>query len=191
MDTAAAADADTTDATPTEPEVPVVVPVVPDAPATDDVTDDVTDDEGDPVEPTDTAPTDTSADDAQDPVETEAADVVKAESVVAEVSEPAADGAATDVDKPTEDGADATGEKKARLAPGGLRGMVEDYLRDHPGEQFGPTAIANALGGKSSGAVSNALDKLVEGGVAAKTQDKPRRFALAPAEQEAAPAPTN
>jgi hypothetical protein len=28
-------------------------------------------------------------------------------------------------------------------------------------------------------------------GVAAKTQDKPRRFALAPAAQEAAPAPTN
>jgi hypothetical protein len=64
--------------------------------------------------------------------------------------------------------------------------MVEDYLRDHPGEQFGPTAIAHALGGKSSGAVSNALDKLVEDGVATKTQDKPRRFALAPSEQEAA-----
>ncbi|WP_410593586.1 MarR family transcriptional regulator [Amycolatopsis sp. lyj-23] len=183
VDTAAADDTDATDTTPTEPEVPVVGPVVPDAPAADD--------EGDPVEPTDTTPTDAAADDAQDPVETEAADLVKAEPVVAEVSEPAADGAATDVDKPTEDGADATGEKKARLAPGGLRGMVEDYLRDHPGEEFGPTAIANALGGKSSGAVSNALDKLVEGGVAAKTQDKPRRFALAPAEQEAAPASTN
>lgn len=91
--------------------------------------------------------------------------------------------------EPTEGGVDATSEKKSRLAPGGLRGMVEDYLRDHPGEQFGPTAIANALG-KSSGAVSNALDKLVEGGVAAKTQDKPRRFALAPSEQEAG-APTN
>ncbi|MEV6825587.1 MarR family transcriptional regulator [Amycolatopsis sp. NPDC051102] len=189
VDTAAADDTDATDTTPTEPEVPVVVPVVPDAPATDDVTDDVIHDEGDPGEPTDTTPTDTAAD-AQHPVGIEAADIVKAEPVVAEVSEPAADGAATDVDKPTEDGADATGEKKARLAPGGLRGMVEDYLRDHPGEEFGPTAIANALGGKSSGAVSNALDKLVESGVAAKTQDKPRRFALAPAEQ-AAPAPSN
>ncbi|WP_414939742.1 MarR family transcriptional regulator [Amycolatopsis sp. cmx-11-51] len=191
VDTAAAAeDADTKDATDTEPEVPAVVSVVPDASATDDATDDATDGAGDPVEPTDTTPTETAAEDAQDPVETEAADLVKAEPVVAEVSEPAADGAATDVDKPTEDGADATSEKKARLAPGGLRGMVEDYLRDHPGEEFGPTAIANALGGKSSGAVSNALDKLVEGGVAAKTQDKPRRFALAPSEQEAAPAPT-
>jgi len=180
VDTAAAAeDTDTMDTTHTEPEAPVVGP---DATATDG--------EGDLVEPTDTTPTDTAADDAQDPVESETADLVKAEPVVAEVSEPAADGAATDVDKPTEDGADATSEKKARLAPGGLRGMVEDYLRDHPGEEFGPTAIANALGGKSSGAVSNALDKLVEGGVAAKTQDKPRRFALAPSEQEAAPVPT-
>lgn len=175
VDTPAADDADTTDTTQVEP----VAPDVPDA-------DDATVTEEDPVEQTETA-----ADDAQDPVEPEAADLVDAEPVVAEVSEPAADGAATDGDKPTEDGADATGEKKARLAPGGLRGMVEDYLRDHPGEEFGPTAIANALGGKSSGAVSNALDKLVEDGVAAKTQDKPRRFALAPAEQEAAPAPTN
>lgn len=186
MDTAAAAeDADTTDTTHTEPEVPVVA-VVPDAPTTDDATDV----EGDPVEPTDTTPTDTAPEDAQDPVETETADPVKAEPVVAEVSQPAADGAATDVDKPTEDGADATSEKKARLAPGGLRGMVEDYLRDHPGEQFGPTAIAKELGGKSSGAVSNALDKLVEDGVAVKTQDKPRRFALAPATAAAAAAPT-
>ena len=78
----------------------------------------------------------------------------------------------------------------ARLAPGALRGLVEDYLRDHPGEEFGPTAIAKALGGKSSGAVSNALDKLVEDGTAVKTQDTPRRFALAPAEAATAPTPT-
>jgi len=45
--------------------------------------------------------------------------------------------------------------KAERLASGALRGMVEDYLRDHPGDQFGPTAIAKALGGTSSGAVSN------------------------------------
>ncbi|MBA8924541.1 hypothetical protein BC739_001738 [Kutzneria viridogrisea] len=37
----------------------------------------------------------------------------------------------------------------------------------------------------------HALDKLVADGVAVKTQDKPRRFALAPAEATAAPAPTN
>ncbi|SDN05653.1 hypothetical protein [Allokutzneria albata] len=76
--------------------------------------------------------------------------------------------------------------KLQRLAPGTLRGMVEDYLRDHPGEEFGPTAIAKDLGGKSSGAVSNALDKLVIDGTAVKTNDNPRRFTLAPAKQGAA-----
>ena len=160
LDTRAADDADATDTAQAEP----------DAPEADDAT--VT--EGDPVEQADAA-----VDDALDPVEPETADLVNAEPVV---------GATSDVDKPTEDGSDATSEKKARLAPGGLRGMVEDYLRDNPGEEFGPTAIANALGGKSSGAVSNALDKLVEVGVAVKKQDKPKRFALAPSEQEAAPA---
>lgn len=83
------------------------------------------------------------------------------------------------------------GGKTDRLAPGALRGMVEDYLRDHPDTQFGATAIAKDLGGKSSGAVSNALDKLVVDGVAVKTQDKPRRFALAPAHREAAASPAN
>ncbi|WP_051362609.1 MarR family transcriptional regulator [Amycolatopsis thermoflava] len=72
------------------------------------------------------------------------------------------------------------GQKADRLAPGALRGMVEDYLRDHPDDEFGPTAIAKALGGKSSGAVSNALDKLVLDGTAVRTKDKPRRFRLAP-----------
>jgi hypothetical protein len=182
--TAATEDTDTTDTTTdtthTEPEAPVVVPVVPDTPAIDDAIDDATNDatdvEGDLVEQTDTTPTDIATDDAQDRVETEAADLVEAEPVVAEVSDPAADGA-------------GAGVKKTRLAPGELRGMVEDHLRDHPGEQFGPTTIASALGGKSSGAVSNALDKLVEDGVAVKTQDEPRRFALTPSEQEAV-APT-
>lgn len=81
--------------------------------------------------------------------------------------------------------------KSARLAPGALRGMVEDHLRDHPVNEFGPTAIAKALGGKSSGAVNNALDKLVADGTAVKTKDKPRRFALAPADWSATPAPAN
>ncbi|MEU0470921.1 MarR family transcriptional regulator, partial [Amycolatopsis sp. NPDC006131] len=78
------------------------------------------------------------------------------------------------------------GQQTERLAPGALRGMVEDYLRDHPGDEFGPVAIAKALGGKSSGAVSNALDKLVADGTAVRTKDKPRRFALAAAERETA-----
>jgi hypothetical protein len=66
-------------------------------------------------------------------------------------------------------------QKMRRLPSGGLRGLVEDWLRDHPGEEFSPNAIGKALG-RSSGAVANALDKLVAAGYAAQTQDKPKRF---------------
>jgi biotin operon repressor len=65
--------------------------------------------------------------------------------------------------------------KAARLGKGALRGMVEDYLTEHPGEQFSPSAIGKALG-RSSGAVSNALDKLAADGYAVQTQEKPKRF---------------
>ena len=54
--------------------------------------------------------------------------------------------------------------------------MVEDYLTGRAGEQLSPSAIGKALG-RSSGAVSNALDKLVADGYAVQTQDKPKRFA--------------
>jgi hypothetical protein len=37
-------------------------------------------------------------------------------------------------------------EKSQRLAPGALRGMVEDYLRDNSGD-FSPNAIGKALNG--------------------------------------------
>jgi hypothetical protein len=186
-----AEDADPTDTAQAEPDAPAAVVGVPDVPDTDGTVV-----EGDSTESTDveaigTEKTDAATDDVQDPVDAVAIQSAAAEPVVAEVSEPADDGAATDVGTTTKAGADAAGEKKARLASGSLRGMVEDYLRDHPGEEFGPTAIANALGGKSSGAVSNALDKLADDGTAVKTKDKPRRFGLASAEQTAAPAPTN
>jgi hypothetical protein len=101
------------------------------------------------------------------------------------------DGGTTPADVPQTASGGIAAVKTGRLASGALRGMVEDHLRDHPDEQFSPVAIAKALGGKSSGAVSNALDKLVDDGVAAKTQDKPRRFALAPAQQAAAVPPAN
>jgi hypothetical protein len=154
-------------------------------------TDDTTTAEDDLTEPATTEPTDAAADDDSQgttDTDTDTTDPAQAEPVVADAAEPADDGAATDADTaPDSDGGD-----KARLASGALRGMVEDYLRGHPAEEFSPTAIAKELGGKSSGAVSNALDKLVEAKTAVKTQDKPRRFALAPAEAAAAiPAPTN
>jgi hypothetical protein len=71
------------------------------------------------------------------------------------------------------DGA-ATGQP-TRLGKGALRGMVEDYLTERAGEQLSPSAIGKALG-RSSGAVSNALVKLVADGYAVQTQDKPKRF---------------
>jgi biotin operon repressor len=74
--------------------------------------------------------------------------------------------------------------KVRRLPPGGLRGLVEDWLRDHPGEQFSPNAIGKELG-RSSGAVHNALEKLVVDGYAIKASEKPKRYTLAPREKEA------
>ncbi|WP_053720618.1 hypothetical protein [Saccharothrix sp. NRRL B-16348] len=120
----------------------------------------------DPAEPTNPTPTDTAA---RTPATTGT-----------EMTEPVDERVATDPGTEAERGGYV---KAARLASGSLRGMVEDYLRDHPGEEFGPTAIAKALGGKSSGAVSNALDKLTGDGTAVKTKESPRRFTLATAEQ--------
>jgi len=81
---------------------------------------------------------------------------------------------------PTRAGATARGDaaaprKTTRLVKGALRGMVEDYLAERPGKQFSPSAIGKALG-RSSGAVSNALAKLIADGYAVQTQDKPKRF---------------
>src|SRR6266511_5538918 len=64
----------------------------------------------------------------------------------------------------------------ARLVPGGLRDQVLAYLQAHPGEDFSPTQVANALDGRSSGAVGNALERLTEQGHVTKTSDAPRRF---------------
>lgn len=70
--------------------------------------------------------------------------------------------------------------KGERLAPGALRGMVEDHLREHPGRDFSPNAMAKSLS-RSAGAVHNALEKLVAGGYAVRTSDKPRKYAITPA----------
>lgn len=80
-------------------------------------------------------------------------------------------------DEPAPAVATSSTRKKRRLAAGELRGQVEDYLREHEGEVFGPGAIGKALG-RSSGAVNNALERLVADGYAVQTNDKPKRFAL-------------
>ncbi|MFE2755426.1 MarR family transcriptional regulator [Actinosynnema sp. NPDC059335] len=93
-------------------------------------------------------------------------------------------------DTPTDDQPTASGDpqvdaqpKGERLAPGALRGMVEDYLREHPDQDFTPNVIGKALT-RSAGAVHNALEKLVDGGYAVRTSDKPKRYALAPASDD-------
>ncbi|WP_258348990.1 hypothetical protein [Saccharopolyspora gregorii] len=65
-----------------------------------------------------------------------------------------------------------------RLAPGALHGLVEDFLREHPGDEFGPSKIGKELR-RSSGAVNNALEKMAEKGVVMKTREAPKRFMLA------------
>jgi hypothetical protein len=65
--------------------------------------------------------------------------------------------------------------KAARLRKGALRGIVEDFLRDHPAEEFTPHAIGAALH-KSAGAVFNALEKLIAEEWAVRTTNAPKRY---------------
>ncbi len=89
-------------------------------------------------------------------------------------------------DTPAGDTANAGGDAVVleKLPSGALRGMVEDYLREHPGESFSPTAFKRALEEihaprqLSSGAINNALEKLTTGGVAVRTSDAPKKWAL-------------
>ncbi|MVU77117.1 AAA domain-containing protein [Nocardia sp. ET3-3] len=64
----------------------------------------------------------------------------------------------------------------ARLGNGELRRMVARVLADEPATEFSPRDISNRTGGRSSGAIGNALDVLVAAGHADRTQDKPRRY---------------
>lgn len=66
-----------------------------------------------------------------------------------------------------------------RLGKGQLRTLVLDHLQASPGEDHSPTQVAKALGGRSSGAVGNALLKLAADGVVTQTSEKPRRFTYA------------
>ncbi|MFD5089879.1 hypothetical protein ACFWMR_04720 [Amycolatopsis thailandensis] len=77
------------------------------------------------------------------------------------------------------DPTDTAHPDKDRLPKGGLRAMVEEYLTEHPGEDFGPAKIGKDLS-RSGGAVNNALEKLVADGYARKTCEAPKRFAINP-----------
>lgn len=69
------------------------------------------------------------------------------------------------------------GDGSARLGKGELGALVRDYLAEHGTEDLGPTAVGKGLG-RSQGAVSNALARLVAGGEALLVSEAPRRYRL-------------
>ena len=66
----------------------------------------------------------------------------------------------------------------SRLGSGQLRDMVLKHLRDHPDEDFSPSAMGKSLA-RSSGAISNACDRLQADDAVIRTSDKPRKFRIA------------
>lgn len=65
-----------------------------------------------------------------------------------------------------------------RLGKGGLEALVLDHLKKHPSVEFTPTELSNKLH-RSSGAISNALERLTAKGNAVETKDAPRTFRYA------------
>lgn len=84
-----------------------------------------------------------------------------------------ADGGTPSITAPQADQAESA--TSPRLAKGGLRALVVDYLTAHPDEEMTAPAIGKSLG-RSGGAVANALDTLVKSGQAELTCEKPRKF---------------
>lgn len=76
----------------------------------------------------------------------------------------------------TEAGAASEEGAAARLGSGELRALVLADLAER-GEAASPTAIAKALG-RSGGAVSNALERLVAEGAADRVNERPRRYVV-------------
>lgn len=64
-----------------------------------------------------------------------------------------------------------------RLGPGELRAKVLTFLTDHPGQSYTLGEIARALGGRSTGAVGNALATLARTGQVTRAGVRPCRFA--------------
>ncbi|MGY1876387.1 hypothetical protein [Nocardia gipuzkoensis] len=119
----------------------------------------------------DSAPTDPRPDTGQP-------DTVRPETAVAAPTGDESAAPAPDVPAPGTGAAAAQPETTERLASGALRGQVEDFLRDHPGEEYTPHQIGKALE-RSSGAVHNALVKLTTIGTARQTCAAPKKFILA------------
>src|SRR5437667_12638037 len=64
----------------------------------------------------------------------------------------------------------------ARLGPGELRRRVAAYLSERRDGDHTPAEIARALGGRSTGAIGNALKTLVDKGDAAHSGTCPNRY---------------
>ena len=73
---------------------------------------------------------------------------------------------------------EASGDANGRLAPGALGALVREYLAARPGQSFGPSGIAKALG-RSAGAVSNALSTMAAAGEVQLVAERPRRYRTA------------
>ncbi|MEV6299881.1 helix-turn-helix domain-containing protein [Actinoplanes sp. NPDC051861] len=73
-----------------------------------------------------------------------------------------------------------------KLAKNGLRNLVEAFMRDlGTGHEVTPGTVGRELGGRSSGACGNALQKLTIAGVVVMTNEAPVKYTLA----DDAPAP--
>lgn len=85
---------------------------------------------------------------------------------------------------PTPNGATTAAGTK-RLAPGELAAMVNAMLQTHPDVEYTPTMLSHMLEGRSSGAIHNVLEKMVDSGAAVRTCDKPKRYRLVEAQTSA------
>lgn len=69
----------------------------------------------------------------------------------------------------------------AKLGKGELERMVEAFMRDlGPGHDVTPGTVGRELGGRSPGAVGNAMNKLTNPGVLMMTSAAPMKYALSP-----------
>ncbi|GAB4588963.1 MarR family transcriptional regulator [Nocardia sp. IFM 10818] len=138
------------------------------------------------------ADTETTADPEADPAADLEPDAVSADAAPEQTDEQPVDEAAQagDAAAPTPGLCPTCGRKMPKpqgSQPGALRGLVEDWLREHPDQEATPGQISKELN-RSSGAIVNALFALVGKGVAVETCERPHKFKLHPdkkAEQEA------
>ena len=78
---------------------------------------------------------------------------------------------------PTAPGQNSDGQQT--LGKNELRTIVRDFLRQHPGHEFTSGTIAREIG-RSSGAIGNALAKLVISGEALLVSEAPMKYSAAP-----------